>query len=132
MKRLVVLSLLLLAACHGGHGDSLAYLGQYAGKSPAAAGIWETEPLHTKLKDITGDRYDQFVKYMKASGPLTQDKYLYSIAPVDSGFAYILIDMKTNKIAAAIYTKAAIENFQDPGESFTTPAGIQGQLDSLK
>jgi hypothetical protein len=132
MQRIVILALFLLAACHSGHGDSLAYLDKYAGQSPGAAGIWDTEPLHTKLKDITGDRYDQFVKYMKAAGPLTRDKYLYAIAPVDSGFAYILIDTHTAKLAASIYTKAAIENFQSPGEAFSTPAGVQSQLDSMK
>ena len=132
MKRFAILAVIVLAACHGGHGDSLTYLNEYAGKSPAAAGIWNTEPLHTRLKDITGDRYDQFVTYMKAAGPLTQDKYLYAIAPIDSGFAYILIDTKTSKTAASIYSKVAIENFQDPGETFTTPAGVQSQLDLLK
>ena len=131
MRRIFLLTF-VMAACHGGHGDSLAYLSAYAGKSPAAAGIWDTEPLHTKLKDILGDRYTPFVNDMKAAGPLTQDKYLYAVAPVDSGFAYILIDTHTSKLAAAIYTKAAIENFQSPGESFTTPAGIQSQLDSMK
>jgi hypothetical protein len=135
MKRLSLL-LLLLAACHRKPSDSLAYLGQYAGQTPTAAGIWTTEPLHTQLKEMTGDRYDQFVKYMGNAGPLTQDDYLYALAPIahDStrGYAFILIDTKTNKIEASMHTTFAIENFQSPGEAFTLPAPIQSRLDSLK
>lgn len=131
MKRLSIL-LLLLTACHHRPADSLAYLGRYVGQTPAAAGIWTTEPLHTQLKDLTGDRYDQFVKYMAGAGALTEDDYLYAVAPIDSGLAYILVDTHTNKINASIYTKAAIEHFQSPGEAFKTPMEIQRLLDSLK
>lgn len=134
MKRLSIL-LLFFTACHN-KPSGLAYLNQYAGQTPTSAGIWTTEPLHTQLKEMTGDRYDQFVKYMASAGPLTQDRYLYALAPIahDStrGYAYLLVDTKTNKIEASMHTTFEIENFQSPGEAFTVPAAIQGQLDSLK
>ena len=121
MKRLLLL--FLLVSCHH-KPDGLAYLEQYTGQTPAAAGIWNTEPLHTQLKEMIGDRYDQFVRYMGNAGPLTRDKYLYSFAPIAGGYAYLLIDTHTNKIAASIHTAIEIENFQSPGESFTLPAAI--------
>ncbi|WP_133993493.1 hypothetical protein [Dinghuibacter silviterrae] len=128
MKRLAI-ALLVLAACHT-KPKGLGYLEQYAGQAPGA--IWGTEPLHSQLKDLLGDRYDPFVKDMAGAGALTKDKYLYTYATIDSGYAYILIDTHTDKIAAAIYTKAAIENFQSPGEAFDVPAVLKSQLDSLK
>jgi hypothetical protein len=128
MKRLTI-ALLVLAACHT-KPKGLGYLDQYAGRKPGD--IWATEPLHTQLKEILGDRYDPFVKDMAGAGALTRDKYLYSYATIDSGYAYILIDTHTGKLAAAIYTRASIENFQSPGEAFDVPAGLKSQLDSLK
>lgn len=125
-----------LSACHQKHGDSLAYLDQYVGQKPGA-GLWSSEPLHTKLKDLTGDRYDQFVQYMQQAEPLTSNgKYLYTLAPIakDStrGYAFILVNTKTGKLAASIHTTVEIENFQSPGEAFEVPEPIRSQLDSLK
>jgi hypothetical protein len=117
------LLLLMLGACRG-HGDSLAYLDAQVGQVPTA-GFWKTEPLHTKLKDLTGDRYNQFVSDMGKAGPLMRDKYLYLLSPIDSGYAYLLIDTKTGKLSASMHSSIQIENFQSPGEAFDLPPEIQ-------
>jgi hypothetical protein len=135
--RLTVISILcLLSACHGTHSSSLTYLEQYVGKQPAAVGLWDTEPLHTQLKDLTGDKYDQFVQYMKGSGELSRDRYLYALSEIaqDStrGYAFILVDTKTNKIQVGIETNVSIQKFQSPAEVFETPAAVQQKLDSIK
>ena len=122
-------------ACMSAHSGSLQYLDQYVGKEPAVVGLWETEPLHTQLKELMGDKYDPFIKDMKGGGPLTRDQYIYSLAYItqDSsrGYAFLLVDTKSNKIQAAIMTNKEIEKFQSPGEVFVVPAAIQNKLDSL-
>jgi hypothetical protein len=140
MKRFALSALILtlaaltltLPACNSHKG--LKYLEAYVGQLPSASGMWKSEPLHTQLKELTGDQYDQFVKYMDAASPLVKDTLLYTLAPIahDStkGYAYILIDTKTNNIQAAMETNMAIQKFQSPREAFIVPQAIQQKLDS--
>jgi hypothetical protein len=125
MKRYLLLFLLI--GCRG-HGDSLAYLDAQVGQRPTA-GFWDTEPLHKKLKDLLGDRYTQFVADMAKAGPLSRGKYLYLISPIDSGYAYLLIDTQTGKLSASMHSSIQIENFQSPGEAFDVPAEIQSKIE---
>jgi hypothetical protein len=134
MKRIALAALILtLAACNNHKG--LKYLEAYVGQLPSTTGMWKSEPLHSQLKELTGDQYDQFVKYMDAAAPLVKDTLLYTIAPIahDStkGYAYILIDTKTNNIQAAMETNMAIQKYQSPKEAFIVPQAIQQKLDSI-
>jgi hypothetical protein len=136
MKRLIIISSLLLVMSSCKHTNSLRYLDEYTGKRPASAGLWDSEPLHSQLKDLTGDQFDQFIKYMKDAVPLAKDKYFftYSLISQDStrGLAYILVDADKSKILAGITTNYQIQKFQSPGEAFTLPAPLQSRLDSLE
>jgi hypothetical protein len=133
---LIVMSGLLMAGSGCKRSNSLHYLNDDIGRQPQAIGLWDTEPLHSQLKDLTGDQYDQFIKYMKDAAPLVRDKYVYSYSRIaqDStkGYAFLLVDTDKGKILAAIVTNYQIQKFQSPAETFTVPTPLQNKLDSLE
>jgi hypothetical protein len=133
---LVIISGLFVALMSGcKRSASLRYLDGYIGKQPGAAGIWDSEPLHSQLKDLVGDQYTQFTNYMKDATPLARDKYLYSYGRIEQdstrGYALLLVDTDKGKMLAAIVTNYQIQKFQSPAEAFTVPAELQSKLDSL-
>jgi hypothetical protein len=133
---LMIMSALLLTLNGCKRSNSLHYLNNYIGKQPQAIGLWDSEPLHSQLKELTGDQYDQFIKYMKDAAPLARDKYVYSYGRIaqDStrGYAFLLVDADKGKMLAAIITNYQIQKFQSPAEAFTVPAPLQSKLDSLE
>lgn len=116
------------------HGGSLSYLDQYVGRTPASVDLWTTEPLQSDLKDQLSDQYKNFINDMARAVPLRKDSILYTYSPLDTseGYAYLLIDTKTNKFQAGIYTAHSILTFNSPGESFNIPKELEPLLDSIK
>ncbi len=60
--------------------DSLQYLTQYVGKSPESVNLWETEPLRSKLEELLGNDFDEFLQRMQQAAPLQEERVLYTIS----------------------------------------------------
>lgn len=110
--------------------DSLQYLTQYIGESPASAGLWETEPLRTRLEELLEDDFNRFMQLMHKATPLRQERVLYSIGKNDSteSSAFILVDVDANNLHVSIIENGIRRQFQTPGEELYVPYEVEQHL----
>jgi len=83
MRRQRWLVVALAAGCGGGERPqpavvdtlpaapaALAYLAELAGRYPAQSGMWTTEPLQSRLRQLLGEDYEVFLENVRTSGPV--------------------------------------------------------------
>ncbi|HEX9164293.1 MAG TPA: hypothetical protein VF862_00165, partial [Gemmatimonadales bacterium] len=51
----------------------LAYLAEMAGRYPADAGLWATEPLRSRMTRLLGGDYEAFLENVRTSGPVSME-----------------------------------------------------------
>lgn len=110
--------------------DSLQYLRQYLGKSPDSVGLWETEPLRTKLQELLEEDFPKFIKLMQNASPLQQERVLYTIGKSDStdNSAFLLIDLENNNLHVSIIEDGIRKQFQPLGEEPYMPYEVEQHL----
>jgi hypothetical protein len=115
--------------------SGLAYIEQYIGQRPAGAGLWETEPLRTMLKELLGADFDLYLDVMQEAMPLQKDRVIYTVgvAPDDQipGVGYLLIDTENDKIRAfAVFGDAEIE-VQSEGGDLDIPEAVKKKVQEV-
>jgi len=112
--------------------DSLFYLEQYIGRSPATVGLWQTEPLHTQLTQLLGKSYPVFEQTMQQAQPLRKERVLYTFGTssdqTGDTLCILLVDVENNKLHVSIVKKGEREQFQSPGEELYVPQEIEQLL----
>lgn len=110
--------------------DSLKYLTQYIGQYPDSVGLWETEPLRTKLEELLKRDLTQFLQLMQESTPLRRERVLYTIGKSSDteNSAFLLVDVENNNLHVSIIEKGIRRQFQTSGEEPYIPYEIEQHL----
>ncbi len=115
--------------------DSLEYLIKFIGKKPASVNLWETQPLKSKLEKILRSEFAVFKDFMKDAKEIKQDKVLYTYSTIPDGvvrgLAYLIIDIKQNKISVAIILGRVRSDFESKGTPIYVPGELQKELKKI-
>jgi hypothetical protein len=83
---------------------ALAYLTAFAGQYPADAGVWQSEPLRTRMVRLLGGDFEPFLENIKTSGPISvEDGLIYVMGNCPSsakiwGAGIVVVDPGGNRI----------------------------------
>ncbi|MDX5422895.1 MAG: hypothetical protein LPK14_11625 [Hymenobacteraceae bacterium] len=114
------------------HHDSLHYLSRYVGQRPEAAGLWQTEPLKSRLKELLQDDYPVFMEAMQQAQPLKQERVVYTIGSFpgqgSGDFAFMVVDAGNNKLHVSIVRNKERRQFQSGGGALYLPQEIAQRL----
>jgi hypothetical protein len=112
--------------------DSLFYLEQYIGQSPATVDLWRTEPLHSQLRQLLGKSYPIFEQTMQQAQPLRKERVLYTFGATSdqagNRLCILLIDVENNKLHVSLVNEGERKQFQTPGEDLYIPQEIEHLL----
>ncbi|PRY10023.1 hypothetical protein CLV24_11691 [Pontibacter ummariensis] len=109
--------------------DSLYYISEYLGESPADVGLWDTEPLQSRLKLLLKDEYPTFVSIMQTAQPLKRERVLYTTSslpdPATGPFAFLLVDPARDRLHVSLIQDGKRRQFQTDSEQLYLPKEIR-------
>jgi hypothetical protein len=89
----------------------LAYLAALAGQDPADAGVWESEPLRSRMTRLLGGDYEAFRNNIRTSGPLSMDNglvYITGTCPSNAkvwGASALVADPAGDRLVLKMYSQ---------------------------
>jgi len=141
-RRLALLGVLLLLVAWPSLAEppksaGLEYLQGFVGKHPADLKLWDTEPLHVRLRTLLGPRYPSFVTNMRVNGPLAR----YGDVVWTSGnkphdgtrnAALFLADTKSDVIEVYLLSQGALSEHAEKGPPVRLEGGAKTVFTNLK
>lgn len=99
----------------------LAYLTGLAGQYPADAGVWESEPLRSRMTRLLGGDYEAFRENIRTSGPVSVENslvYVTGNCPSNAkvwGAALLVADPAADRLLIKVYSQAwdSVRTYQD-------------------
>lgn len=113
----------------------LAYLAGLAGRYPADAGLWTSEPLRSRMTRLLGGDYEAFLENMRTTGPVGTEGglvYLTGNCPSsakDWGAAVLVADPAGDRLLLKLYSEQwdSVRTWQE-GEISPLPKDVMTVL----
>ena len=113
----------------------LAYLTAFSGQYPADAGVWQSEPLRTRMVRLLGGDFEGFLENVRTSGPVSVENgliYVTGNCPSSAkvwGGGIVVVDPSGNRILIKHYSDAwdSVRTYSD-GEITALPKDVMTML----
>ena len=147
MSRITLVLLALAVACSGAPeapkaiADSaptpppLGYLAGLDGQYPLQTGLWESEPLRSRMTLLLGSDYETFLQNVRASGPVRLERglvYVTGNCPSSAtvwGAGALVADPAADRLLVKLYSEQwdSVRTYQD-GEITALPGDVMKVL----
>lgn len=113
----------------------LAYLAELAGQYPAQSGMWTTEPLQSRLRQLLGEQYGMFLENVRTSGPVSMEGglvYVTGNCPSNAtvwGAGVLVVDPAADRLLVKQYSEQwdSVRTWQE-GEIAALPRDVMKVL----
>lgn len=137
---IMVLLASALVGCGGGEpadGGGLDYVLDLAGKTPAESGLLDTEPLHNRLTELLGRRYEALAECMEEAGPLAEVDgaalALCSFTHRDGATgAALMIDPALDRINVRFKVNRVVQEFNEESETLVMPPEVDALFEEVE
>ena len=114
--------------------DDLEYLFGMVERTPRESGLFESEPLHGRLRELLGDAYPTLLDNMHIQGPLSRAGglvYAEGTGAAPGQAAVLMVAPKLDRLVVILVTGGSMKQYAEDNESLPPPPAVREFLENV-
>lgn len=114
--------------------DDLEYLFGMVERTPRESGLFESEPLHGRLRALLGDAYPTLLDNMSIQGPLSRAGglvYAEGTGAAPGQAAVLMAAPKLDRLVVILVTSGLMEQYAEDDDSLPPPPEVRRFLEGV-
>lgn len=114
--------------------DDLHYLFGMVERTPSESGLFESEPLHGRLRTLLGDAYATLLNNMSIQGPLSRAGglvYVEGTGAAPGQAAVLMVAPGLDRLVVILVNGGSVKQYAEDGESLPPPPVVRRFLETI-